>query len=310
MERIWVLGASDPEMTMIEEILTAAGEKVAHAVLGGKRVSPPTAYKADGYQFVTDCDADDDKVEFMLVECDVTTPDGSPSRIIDHHREGDPGFGREPQAFLAASSIGQVVGWISDVPGPDTLPFEKCDDLIAEGPHYGSLTYLPDGRWVTFYVKGLTRLVVPLDVVVCAAADHCLGAAYQGRCPGVDPGALMAWCAASRAAFQGRGVEEILADVEATTKALREAPILSLWGERIRDMRREPPYPELPEAATRLGVPYISGPLVDRDGRRKITVSGGETVIRAFLETWAPAQGLVSLYGDPARGFAGGYLPE
>lgn len=290
MERVWILGASDPEMQMIEDLLVKSGEKVAYAVFGGKRVSPPTAYRADGYQFATDCGMVGDESEFILVECDVATPDDSPRRVIDHHREGDPGFGRPPQDFLAASSIGQVVDWLSDVPGSE-------------------------------------------EIRLCAAADHCLGAAYAGRCPGVDPDALMAWRAASRAAFQGRTVGEILADVEATSEALRKAPIVILgevftgpgphggvhaevldadqWAQIwARDMRREPPYPELPEAATRLGLSYVSGPLVDRDGRRKITVSGDEEVIESFLKTWAPAQGLVNLYGDPARGFAGGYLPE
>src|SRR5690606_25622302 len=29
--------------------------------------------------------------------------------VIDHHRPGDPGYGRPPEEFLAASSIGQVI---------------------------------------------------------------------------------------------------------------------------------------------------------------------------------------------------------
>lgn len=67
--------------------------------------------------------------------------------------------------------------------------------------------------------------------------------------------------------------------------------------------------PELSEAATRLGVSYIAGPLASPDGRRKITCSGSAEQVRAFLEVWAPGHGLVDLYGDPARGFAGGYVP-
>ena len=39
-----------------------------------------------------------------------------------------------------------------------------------------------------------------------AAADHCLGAAYQGLCPGVDPDELMQWRVESRAKFQDREV--------------------------------------------------------------------------------------------------------
>lgn len=76
-------------------------------------------------------------------------------------------------------------------------------------------------------------------------------------------------------------------------------------------MRRPAPIPELPEAATRDGVAYVSGPLIDaRDpGRAKYTVSGPADVVCAWMESWAPTQGMVGIYGDSARGFAGGYLP-
>lgn len=53
-----------------------------------------------------------------------------------------------------------------------------------------------------------------------------------------------------------------------------------------------------------------SGPKPDRDGRRKVVLGGHTTpeTVRAFMAEWAPAQGLVDIYGDPARGFAGGYM--
>ena len=40
IDRIWVLGASDPEMAAIEQLLTAADERVAYATVGGVRVHP------------------------------------------------------------------------------------------------------------------------------------------------------------------------------------------------------------------------------------------------------------------------------
>lgn len=46
---------------------------------------------------------------------------------------------------------------------------------------------------------------------------------------------------------------------------------------------------------------------VDCDGRLKYTVSGEAATIRTFLAGGAAALGLVDTYGDPARGFAGGY---
>src|SRR5690606_12426626 len=45
---------------------------------------------------------------------------------------------------------------------------------------------------------------IPHDLVLTAAADHCLGAAYRGECPGVDTDELLAYRVASRARFQHR----------------------------------------------------------------------------------------------------------
>jgi hypothetical protein len=122
----------------------------------------------------------------------------------------------------------------------------------------------------------------------------------------------MRWRAESRAAFQQRSVEEVLADIESAQAELRRALLIELDGPSsiaVADMRRDEPVPELPEAAMRLGVSYISGPLIGPDGRCKVTCSGRAEHVRAFLDHWAPAQGLVDTYGDPQRGFAGGYLP-
>jgi len=243
------------------------------------------------------------------------------------------------------------------MPGPDP---HSSDGTIARG-----VSWIYDGYAVAvhrndFYFERRVALIPP-PLICAAAADHCLGAAYRGECPGVDPDALMRWRAESRARFQGRTVEEVLADVERAQAALRAAPKLALLDDEtncalIADLRDaytvrtvlvEPfaegatvdaagvgdsvsiefgprdegawdegshhtfvrrGVAELPEAATRLGIGYVSGPLVGPDGRQKITCSGTADQVRAFLDHWAPAQGLVDAYGDPERGFAGAYL--
>lgn len=286
-DRIWLLGASDPEMEAIETLLTARGEHVIYARdSGGRRVHPGNAYEAvepdmlAATVYLVECatrrmccgarlheerDAD---------ECGVCGGWPQPSTVhIDHHRPGDAGFGRPPEKFLAASSIGQVLAVLEQEPSAHQ------------------------------------RLV--------AAADHCLAAAYRGACPGVDPDALMHWRAASRAEFQGREVVAVLADIKRASQALAEAPVLILDYDQcphhrrvvaVADMRRPEPVPELPEAAARLDCAYVSGPLTTPDGRSKYTCSGREEEVRAFLEVWAPEHNLEDCYGDPARGFAGGYL--
>lgn len=397
MSRVWILGAADPEMAAIESLLRECGEHIAYASdERGERVHAGSAYRATGSVDEAGAVVDLAGKQVYLVECAVAGADGV---IIDHHRPGDPGYGRPPSDYFAASSIGQVVSalglailygyredavriladheggraietsWsgVGDIPAAGGGVFRSVLPGAQEWPY---------GKWGLWHGVDLPahmdRALEGIDaseVLMTAAADHCLGAAYRGECPGVDPDALMRWRAASRARHQGRSVDDVLADVERAQEALRAAPEVVLKQTTMcpwhalghspeqdcqnedgtdyadaccryvvaRDMRTCPrcdgrgaatgaseadgydpcgpchagprgPVPELVEAATRLDVGYISGPLAQPDGRKKITCSGSAEQVRAFLEHWAPAQGLTGLYGDPARGFAGGYL--
>lgn len=264
--RIWVLGAPDPEMALIENLLRQCGETIIYATdASGKRVHPGNAYRCP-------IPVVPDGSTVYAVECIDVLPDGWVR--IDHHRPGDPGYGCPPSVFFPASSIGQVITEL---------------DLLG----------------VAYHLSGEDIM----EVFLAAAADHCLAAAYRGECPGVDPDALMRWRIKTRAAFQGRSTEELLADVERARASLREAPTIDIGSTAVRDLRACS-VPELPEAAVRDGVAYIAT-VAFREGRRKIVLGGHTTpeTVRAFMDTWAPAQGLTDIYGDPARGFAGGYLP-
>jgi len=139
----------------------------------------------------------------------------------------------------------------------------------------------------------------------------------------------MRWRVETRAAFQGRKAEELLTDVERAREALRAAKLVELSKPLaceyhvltyepgcgvcahsiVYDLRGNS-VPELPEAASREGMAYLAT-VSDRDGRRRVVLGGNASpeVVREFMEHWAPGQGLVDIYGDPARGFAGAYLP-
>jgi len=368
-DRIWILGAPDPEMEMIEQLLRACSEHVEHATVWRngvrRRVTPAEAYAPDveigeGLR--------GGRETAYMVECAPAVLVGSSfdgidwagvAVAIDHHRPGDPGYGRPPAEFLPASSIGQV---ISELARLDVLPDDwRYVGIHPDDPTYqaGELVPLPGGRTVRYWhATGVWyEYRIPADHVLAAAADHCLAAAYRGECPGVDPDALMRWRVESRAAFQGRSVEEVLADVERAREALRAAPTVRLAdGIDVRDMREaytvqtvlvvpfvegatvdsagvgdatfvvfgpraegawdegghhtfvERGVAELPEAGAREGLAYIAT-VTERGGRQKVVLGAADAeMVRAFLESWAPAQGLVDIYGDPARGFAGGYL--
>lgn len=217
--RIWILGASDPEMSAIENLLRACGETVQYAEVDGQRVHPGNAYRCP-------VPAVPEGATAYAVECIDIIPKKGWVRI-DHHRPGDPGYGRPPEDFMTASSIGQVIAELARL-GRLPTTWRKHD--WTPGVYYYAPTFTPAAysaaspsisRWIVG-----DRFEIPYGLVLAAAADHCLAHAYAGDCPGVDPDALMRWRAETRAAHQ-----------------------------------------------------------------------------------WAPAQGLVDIYGDPARGFAGGYLP-
>lgn len=354
--RIWVLGAPDPEMEAIEKLLRECGEHVVYATTpAGERIRPgqqasPVHIGDATTVYTVECDPplacgtaeDESDVGQVVIDGELYASARNCRGIsvirIDHHQPGDPGYGRPPAEFLAASSIGQVLAELARLgrlppeqiaggrlawyrgpslngpgmygPPAGVIRHRHRDDVRQIGSCQSGWHVLePDPA-------GVRAVAIPDDLVLCAAADHCLGAAYRGECPGVDPDALMRWRAASRARFQGRAVEEVLADVERAQAALLAAPELVLLEDPcsavvVRDMRQpvdQLPTRELPEAATRLGIGYVSGPLVGPDGRQKITCSGTADQVRAFLDHWAPAQGLVDAYGDPARGFAGAYL--
>ena len=352
-DRLWVLGAPDPEMAAIEALLLECGERITYAAdARGVRVHPGIMYAAESLICADSgnhpCTSGVRRV--CLVECELLSPGVDPEPgedcchaelagrdvvRIDHHRPGDPGYGRPPAEFFPASSIGQVCAALGVA-----IIYAHRDDACrvlaeSEGYHgwhadWSGIGHAPSGvvapganRWTTGK-RGLwsgapapeawARVTLePLDALRIAAADHCLGAAYRGECPGVDAGDLREWRIATQASFRGVAVDVVRSEIEAAEAEIRRSPDVYVGAdnvpapEKVRDMRRRAPIPSLPEAATYLGVGYISGPLIGPDGRHKYTVSGTSGQVRAWMEIWAPSQGITGIYGDPARGFGGGY---
>lgn len=268
---LFILGAQDPEMKLIEEILTLLSLDVLRATRNGKRVYPGNAYHADPPRL--------DPGRFSTLYAVECGWHGEAAAVIhlDHHHPGDPGYGKPPAQYFSASSIGQVF------------------DVVS--------------RWLTRAGRpaDLERLLHGYDHVarLAAAADHCLGAAYRNECPGVNADELMAWCVRGRAAFQHRPVADILAELQHSRAVIRQ---IAAGG--LADLRDLPAgtLPQAPEAACREGIAVLSR-VVDRDGRAKVGLLGAtpEQVSKFLCGQLVP--GLLDRYGDPARGFAGGYIP-
>lgn len=98
---IFVLGAPDPEMDRMKQVLSDYGLPFIYALDGpDQRVNPRTAYS-------TAYPLNLSGLTPIFVEC---APSGTPrpSAVIDHHRIGDPGYDSEPKDFATAASIGQL----------------------------------------------------------------------------------------------------------------------------------------------------------------------------------------------------------
>lgn len=326
----FMLGADDPEMSAIENLLEGNGIPYFFAVTEtGSRVLPANAYQSyavrrtDGVTL-----SREESVEIInsavLVECEF--PGVTSAGQCDHHRPGDVGFSRPPSEYWEASSIGQVAAFLDGNHG---------HDILSGG----------DGK----------------RLALIAAADHCLAAAMAGRCPGVDPEELADWqittaCSASAASSRGeaRTHGEVRASVDRAKVTVKNAPVVTLgWQAECDGFRggvfpsyegaandgawnlsdggtrsyrvfpvtasdlRGVTVPDLPIAAMMMGVAYIAGGTALREGEEpKVVIGGcgegsvpGTAPVIAFLGWWAEEQGITGeKYGDPVRGFAGRYL--
>jgi len=362
---IWILGAADPEMAAIETLLRECGQRVAYALdEHGARVTPGGAYRAAAYALEGEGIFTTVTPESCVtVECALASlaESGQAPRIaVDHHRHGDTGFGRPPAEFLAASSLGQVIAELALF---GFYPTDGYSIYAAPEARPGTFVRGGVGGWsvVVAAKRGPAVQQFLGDRVTAAACDHCLGAAWQGQCPGVsrdDVRAYRARMAASRpidpvptAEYHRRfaATLQVIEDVARESREAFQAVLcsasgseafalapsfvatsgvryvdLSPWHEgtglqecdydpsRVIDTRACGHLDELPDVASYLGVAYLAGPTPRPGERTKVVLGGAATpqMVRDYLEVWAPAQGLVDCYGDPERGFAGGYIPK
>lgn len=338
-----VCGPDDPEMRAIERVASLAGVPIIAAFAGGRRVTPGTAYGFDAPLDVSEGD--------LLVECAPADGQLHGATRADHHRPGDPGYGLGPGDFMRASSLGQVIAALAlrlalairerwDQTGQ---PHEGWDVGLSGEP---TGWHQDHGRWAYAFAPSWLAVYPPAELVMVAAADHCLAAAYAGRCPGVEPDALLEWRLTApgsphmsepdgkggRRAVPPEIVRERAAEAKRLLLAAPIEPELSQPVKRgedggtewtrfcpeVRDLRRlGVGVVGLPfnDVASRLGVAYVlevreGGP----DGPLKVNLGGcGEgsvpgIVSMAYWTAWARAQGYEGkVYGDAARGYAGAY---
>lgn len=315
---VFILGASDPEMQHIENILNIAHLKHVRALY--KQHLPVTALTAYAFQTVSEDISDYEHV--VLVECLNYQPlefHYNTVHIIDHHRQGNPGYGKPPGEFLLGSSLGQVLKFIVE----HNIYGKFLTHLHHHHVTNATVDFTTDifafstdkHKW---YIKPDNEIIgweIPKYWVLAAAADHCLAHAYMGFCPGVSIEDLKRFRIETKSNHQHIPEQEVVKNIERAKEQLLAAPLVvvdkNTYGEHegfhLANLV-DKSIKELPEASMQLHIPYLSG-FNMQNGRSKICIGGDAdgTATKAFLNGWAASMGLSDLYGDPARGYAGGF---
>lgn len=140
---------------------------------------------------------------------------------------------------------------------------------------------------------------------IIAAADHCLTAAYQGRCPGIDPGELLFLRASWRARTTGRSLMDVVDGIFHAAKLVRRH-YDSEYGESVfLDPTAVPP--DLQEGAAYAGRPVRYREWFDRSQLKEMLKGAAPAHIERFMAEHRDLGHEV--YGNPYRGYAGAYIP-
>lgn len=146
------------------------------------------------------------------------------------------------------------------------------------------------------------------ELRMAAAADHCLSAAYQGLCPGVDRLEFRRWRLKMKARWKR-------VDVQALADRVSEAVDLLASMKKVRvgeyefvdalDHRAH----EIAEASAILGYPVMYAIEDQRTGLIKVgALNGSAEMMRAWMDYAHQVMKLKDVYGSPVRGYAGGYF--
>lgn len=183
-------------------------------------------------------------------------------------------------------------------------PILRIDHHNPGDPGYAQ----PPERYLEGASIGQTLRLLELDPTdtqrLIAAADHCLTAAYQGMCPGVDPHELLFLRASWRARMSGRSLADVVDGILGAARLVRRR-YDSEYGESLfLDPTEQPP--DLPEGAAYTGCPVRYRAFFPNGDLKEMLKGAGPDHIERFMAMHRDAGREV--YGNPHRGYAGAYL--
>lgn len=277
-EPLFILGAEDPEMRRVIEILAFEGIAWVFATHNGQQGDVNTAYKADVPK--------NSSGRFLYcIECDFQNPGlvKPAPHYIDHHRLGDAGFNEPPENSWSASSLGQLCTLLEREPQANDLAIAAMDHSFAAA--------------VRGEIQGVsTQEVVELDLnetarhtgesrdelyVLLRKFDRIINSASTLYLDGTAP-------LNNQSILDLRGTA-IGAGYSASYLSLRLSLVMKGCAALITTKNRDSP----------------SEPT-------KVMLIGDvkPSSVESFIHTFAENNDLYDIYGVPSRGFAGGYIPR
>lgn len=196
-----------------------------------------------------------------------------------------------PAAFVECTLLGHEPALRIDHHNPGDPGYEQPPERYLEGSSLGQLL-----RALEMEPTDTQRLL--------AAGDHCLTAAYQGMCPGIDPNELLFLRAAWRARMSGRSLADVIEGVQHAATQVRRS-FDSEHGESLFLDPTEIPL-DLAEGAAYAGCPIRYREWFPNGDLKEMLKGATPEHIERFMQGHREAGREV--YGNPYRGYAGTYL--
>ena len=264
-DTIFVLGAQDPEMREIAHVLRKANLSYLHAAKERMRVTSRTAYAADGAM----------RLARGLRRREALLPPHEPVALVE-----------------------------CTVPVLGAGPILRIDHHHPGDPGYP----MPPERYLEGASIGQTLRLLELEATptqrLLAAADHCLTAAYQGECPGVDPKELLFLRASWRARVTGRGLSDVLDGIVHAAKLVMRHYDCEYAESVFLDPTENPP--DLAEGAAYAGRAVRYREWFPTGELKEMLKGASPEHIERFMARHRDEGREV--YGNPHRGYAGAYL--
>ena len=275
LKTVVIFGAPDLEEQRARKVASLHGIVCATATVGGEKVNPMTAYRADGY--VIDSGEVSEHLEYILFECSPNAAVGM--KVVaqcDHHNPGNTGFGLPPSQYFEASSLGQLLNFLG-------IEATQEDRVIAAADHCLASAYAGLCPGVT--AEELLAMRLPELMKregVSSIKDAMKGIEDALRILQNPPATVL---------LGGKQVADIreLGPVPFTIEAgvMTGTPYMAKGDKRFPDKVN------------------LSGPeeVIAEFLGEAVTVDGKPT----YPNGWSAKNSLHQAYGDPKRGFAGAY---